>query len=255
MHAKLKIHPRVLQLLEEDKFEKLPSAVFAKSFLKSYADFLEVNSEELVSTYEKEKRKEPEQILYIKPADPSAGRPRVNAFYIIAGVCGAALVVFALTGEPSKILKALPHKIKFSAPGPESGRKGKSVPAKSFLLEEEKTASALKEGSAPAEWLNRASQGNFPKLNRKAPLTLEIKALDAVWVHVTADGAVVFQGVLKKGSSDQWTAKNALEIWTGNASNMALTLNKNPLGSPGKGVVKKMVISHEGIRILTPIGA
>ena len=25
VHAKLKIHPRVLQLLEEDKFDKLPS--------------------------------------------------------------------------------------------------------------------------------------------------------------------------------------------------------------------------------------
>ena len=45
VHSKIKIHPRVLQLLEEDKFEKLPSSVFAKSFLKSYAEFLEVNSE------------------------------------------------------------------------------------------------------------------------------------------------------------------------------------------------------------------
>ena len=43
VHAKIKIHPRVLQLLEEEKFDKLPSPLFAKSFLKSYAEFLEVN--------------------------------------------------------------------------------------------------------------------------------------------------------------------------------------------------------------------
>src|SRR3989338_7578241 len=68
VHSRIKIHPRVLQLLEEDKFEKLPSPLFVKSFLKSYAEFLEVNPEDLVQAYDKEGRKEPAQVLYLKTA-------------------------------------------------------------------------------------------------------------------------------------------------------------------------------------------
>ena len=51
VHAKIKVHPRVLQLLEEDKFDKLPSPIFVKSFLKSYADFLEIDSSSIIKSY------------------------------------------------------------------------------------------------------------------------------------------------------------------------------------------------------------
>ena len=66
VHSRIKIHPRVIQLLEDDKFDKLPSPVFVKSFLKSYAEFLEVNPEEIVRAYDKEGRKDPAQVLFIK---------------------------------------------------------------------------------------------------------------------------------------------------------------------------------------------
>ena len=39
VHTRVKIHPRVLQLLEEDRFDKLPSPLFAKSFSASLINF------------------------------------------------------------------------------------------------------------------------------------------------------------------------------------------------------------------------
>ena len=249
VHSKIKIHPRVLQLLEEDKFEKLPSPLFVKSFLKSYAEFLEVNPDALVDTYEKEKKKDPEQILFIKLADPAVGQG-FRPFWVFAGIGGALLLLFVMLGEPSKLAKSWTSKKpkKISAV-----KVREEVPRESSVLVKEGAAAA----SAPArvagdESLNSAALKNFPRLNKKTPLTLEIKALDAVWVHVTSDGSIVFQGVLKKDSFQQWIASQSIEIWTGNASNMALTLNKYSLGSPGKGVVKKMIISHEGVRIAAP---
>src|SRR3989338_8992259 len=80
VHARIKIHPRVLQLLEENKFEKLPSSLFVKSFLRSYAEFLELNAGELLEAYEKEGRKEPEQVLFIKPAEMREKILRREAF-------------------------------------------------------------------------------------------------------------------------------------------------------------------------------
>ena len=248
VHAKIKIHPRVLQLLEEEKFDKLPSPVFVKSFLRSYAQFLEVNADELVDNYDKEKKvPELEQKFYIKPVDMSGAR-KIPASWWALGSVAAAIFLIAFFA-PTKSLSTWASKIKIPA----------LKMQKKTAVKERKAAVTpkIEEVAEPVEkdtWLNTVKMGNFPKINKKQPLSLQIKALDAVWVHITCDEKVLFQGVLKKGGGDVWEAKNAIEIWTGNASNMSLTLNKSSLGSPGKGVVKKMVISHEGIRI-APAGA
>ena len=253
VHSKTKIHPRVLQLLEEDKFEKLPSPLFVKSFLKSYAEFLEVNSEELVSAYDKVKKAEPEQLLYIKPADPAMGAG-YKPFHIVAGICAALLLLFVLVGQPSKMAKSLSAKFKSAkTTAVQKNKKTASVKAREQQAAKEEVAESKKTAEdVSADWLNTVALGNFPKINRKTPLSLEIKALDSVWVHVTSDGVVTFQGILKKGTAETWTAKEAIEVWTGNAANMALALNKYLLGSPGKGVVKKMLVSRDGIRIVQP---
>ena len=252
VHSKIKIHPRVLQLLEEDKFEKLPSPLFVKSFLKSYAEFLEISSEELVSAYDKVKKEEPAQILYIKPADPAMGMG-YKPFHIVLGICAALLLLFVLVGQPSKMAKAISSKLRSAKIVSEKSKKSASsksreeASAKEAVVEPKKTAE-----ETSAEWLNTVALGNFPKINRKAPLSLEIKAIDSVWIHITSDSVVTFQGILKKGSAETWTAKESIEVWTGNAANMSLVLNKSALGSPGKGVVKKMLISRDGVRIVTP---
>ena len=54
---------------------------------------------------------------------------------------------------------------------------------------------------------------------------------------------------MKRGATETWTASDHFEIWTGNASNMELSLNNYDLGSPGKGVTKKMLIGREGVRL------
>ena len=237
VYSKIKIHPRVLQLLEEDKFEKLPSPLFVKSFLKTYAEFLEVSPAELVSTYEKEKKEDPEQLLYIKPADPAMAAG-IHPFYVVAGICAALFLIFVLLGQPSRLAKS------WWAPRLKAD-KVTSEKSKKTLTQETREVS----NDASSGWLNSVSMGNFPKISRKTPLLLEVKALDAVWVHVMCDDNVIFQGILKKGGVETWSAKKAIEIWTGNASNMSLILNKSFLGSPGKGVVKKMLVSHDGVRI------
>ena len=245
VHAKIKIHPRVLQLLEEEKFEKLPSPLFAKSFLKSYAQFLEVNADELLENYEKENQvAEPEQRLYLKPADMSGSR-KIPVPWLAGGLAAVFVLVAVLSGAPSKWAAGWAAHAKTSATKAEKSRAAKEKKAQLLRLEEAEEKSTI-------GWLSSVKLGNFPKLNKRQPLELQIKALEAVWVHITADGKVLFQGVLKKSGAQTWKGKESIEIWTGNASNMSLELNGQALGSPGKGVVKKMIVSHEGIRIASP---
>lgn len=232
VHARIKIHPRVLQLLEEDKFEKLPSPLFAKGFLRSYADFLQMDADEIVRNYEKQGRREPEQVLYIRPAE--SGRDGAQIRW--AAPAGLAIVALA-------VLVALLAGGRWAADkiGPSKGAKPAAVRAQA-------TRSAVSFAERDSAWLRSPSQGNFPKIDRKTPLKLKIKAVDNVWIRVTGDGKIVFQSILKRGLTESWTAQSSYEIWTGNSSNMSLVLNGTPLGSPGKGVVKKMVIDRDGVR-------
>ncbi len=245
VHIKIKIHPRVLQLLEENKFEKLPSPLFVKSFLKSYAEFLEINPGELLEAYEKEPRKEPEQGLFIKPQElleKINRRESPNKKFLILPLLliGAAALLLALFF----VLKTAGSALALHKP---------------FVFRQTQSLPKFKTTSSPeapegshhqsADWIRSVAQGNFPSLDKNTRLQIKVKALDNVWLRVTCDGKVLFQSILKRGASEEWNARSAIEIWTGNSSNMILSLNGYSLGSPGRGVVKKLTVTHQGVKI------
>lgn len=50
---KIKVKPDYLQALEDNNYQKLPSGLYSKSYLKKYADFLGLNYEDLISGHKK----------------------------------------------------------------------------------------------------------------------------------------------------------------------------------------------------------
>jgi len=50
----IKIEEKYLKLLEFDDYSQLPGSVYFKNFLKKYAEFLGLNSEEMLNQWEKE---------------------------------------------------------------------------------------------------------------------------------------------------------------------------------------------------------
>lgn len=256
VHAKIKIHPRVIQLLEEGKFEKLPSPLFAKSFLKSYAEFLGVNPDEVLDAYGKESdeiKKEPDQVLFIKSVDEKkeldwAQSNAVKMTMLIAAVIlGGLFLSYAVKHAPVwfEKIKASGAKTLFPARAAEPAR----APAKTQAAQETKKKEAA---ARSEEWVRSVEQGNFPKVSKKTPLELRLRALDNVWVRITGDGKTLYQGILGRNAVETWAAKDTLEIWTGNAANMFLSVNRTSLGSPGRGMIRKMIITREGVRIPSP---
>lgn len=260
VHAKTKIHPRVLQLLEDDKFDKLPSPLFARSFLRSYAEFLEINVAEITQAYENLSRKEPEPVFSLKPENVPAEEKKPieidKKFFIIPlmtfGIFLALVLGFyVLKGGWYLVQKASSGlSAKLHRDNSKDDRAFEKKPAKE-KASKEKASKKEKEEAAEKnnEFLRSPDQGNFPVINSKKPLELKIKALDKVWLKITSDGKVLFQGFLARGASEDWEAHKSLDIWTGNAGNMFVTINGSNLGSPGKGMVKKMIITHEGVKI------
>ncbi len=247
-HSRTKIHPRVLQLLEEDKFDKLPSPMFVKSFLKTYAEFLEMNPEEIVRAYESEGVEPPAQTIYIRPAAERDKKTLIPFDKSLLVIPALVLALLAGGGSIYFLMKKAAHHpwkdkkiLNIIKPSKAKSAKAEAKPAKPEVLD----------GFNASDWLRHPALNNFPKIGKKEPLHLKIKAADAVWLRVTSDGKVLFQSILKTGVTETWTASDHFELWTGNASNMALTLNNYDLGSPGKGVMKKMAINRQGVRAVT----
>lgn len=242
VHSKIKIHPRILQLLEEEKFDKLPSPLFAKSFLKSYAEFLALNPADLLQQYDREARKEPDQVLFIKPAElrEKEKKSLKNLIPVFAGAAVLAAVAGVLFFLFAVVLPWIGKGI--------SGLMNRPPAAK--VERQSKPEGPSQPAAASSEWLRSVDQKNFPKIAKDTPLSLKIKATNTVWLKVTCDGKVLFESTMMKGISDVWTANESIEIWTGNSANMDLTLNNHRLGSVGKGVVKRMVIDRRGVRIV-----
>ena len=256
VHSRIKIHPRVLQLLEEDKFEKLPSPLFVKSFIKSYAEFLEINPRDLIQTYEKEK-KEPEQILFIKPPElrernMSGGNDLWTKIIGVVLVVVALFVIFkvsvwAFTGIRHTLSKKVSVSHQKSKPAKSVKSKMKEVAA--VVPAAEPKAKEEVPAAPEANWLRSPDQKNFPKISKKEKLTLKIKAVENVWIRIKSDGKVLFESTLKKNRIETWYAQDNIEIWSGNTSLMKLTLNTYDLGVISKGVVKTLLIDREGVRI------
>jgi len=61
----LKINPKTLQAMEEGDLSKLPSRTFLRGFVKSYGQFLKVDIESLMATFNEEADQEP------RPSTPS----------------------------------------------------------------------------------------------------------------------------------------------------------------------------------------
>ncbi|MBI4336131.1 MAG: hypothetical protein HY589_05695, partial [Candidatus Omnitrophica bacterium] len=57
------------------------------------------------------------------------------------------------------------------------------------------------------------------------------------------------KSTLKKGSVETYKANEGFQIWTGKGEYLDLAVNGVPLGSPGNGVIKKILLTREGFMI------
>ncbi len=238
VYSRTKIHPTVLKSLEEDKFDKLPNPLFVKNFIRSYAQFLEVSADDLVKRFDEQGRKDPKQVIFLKPAEyqaPTVFAPEAFRFIFIA----AALILG---------LWFLGHVFKAAGAGVSHWRDSmKTMASQKSPKSKAESPTTSKSGS----WLYSSGQGNFPKIAANAPIDLEIRALNDVWLRVTCDGKVLFESILKKGVSNSWSAKESVEIWTGNPSSMQVTVNRASLDNLGKLTVRKFLITQDGVRALS----
>ncbi len=209
-----RINPRILLALEADEFDKLAGTLYVKSFLKKYAEFLGLNSSEVVNSYLALNPPRPPSTPAVTP-QKEAGFGSVSkiraALFILAGFISLFIILFLLR----------------------------------LLIRPERDYSRVR---AEKKTVKVTSPEVF-SIPRAEELVLKIKAQKETWIQLKSDGRVVFQHILSAGREESWKAKNNFELWVGDAGNLTLLLNGKPLGSLGRGVKRGIVIDHSGLQM------
>lgn len=264
-----KIRKRYLQGLERDDYSVLPDAVYTQGFLKTYANYLGLDGEELARELKSHRRPRRERHSsngnfrktgfdepLISPGGlAGAERRRVSgatiltlvaAVLVIAGVIGALYYVGSLSSTPG------------AEDRPASGASGESraqsagsqeegAPAQEDAPEygpgadgEQRPAGGADDGpdergassgAAPADGV---PADGAPADGVRAAVTVEGSA---AWISVRTDGAVAYEQTAQPGFSETFEAEQEVSISTGNAGAVSVEVNGRDtgvMGAPGE---------------------
>jgi len=212
-----------LQALEDEQFGQLPGAVYARGFLRTYADALGLDADRLMDAYPGAFEPPGPALIGtagveipIRPAAPRS-RLRVVATYV-AAVLGVGLVAVGVIGylqlrqfnEPVPPEAVVPAPAPAPEPVPETSQPPIASPEPPpAALEAEPPHPAVIDG-----------------------VSLEVRTEGTSWLRVTADGERVFQGLLHEGETRAWQAKRRLTIRVGNSPAVQVTVNGRRVAAP-----------------------
>ena len=222
-----KIQRRILEAMEEDRLEEVLDWAYAKIFMKKYANYLGLDGAVVVEEYLASHA--PLQERLNPSVETNSPKPSGDA-PLLRILIPAGLGLLALTG-----LSFLGYLVMDLVGNLKENRRA--------------VQSASAQNTPRTPTVERVPAAPKLIVPLSAPLKLTISTKADVWMQVKSDGTVIFQNVLSKGSKESWTAKEELEIWTGNAGAMELSLNGRPLNNAGSGVKKGIKVTHEGLKL------
>jgi len=250
------IHVNVLKKIEADDFSSI-GTVYAKGFLKIYAEFLGLDKSDIVERF--------------AGAVPASQRTRAVQKVIIPGTTSPSaeknLFSSALESVVS-VIKKIDMKIivivvlcvvvfwGFRALWRVVARRDARKPAAQVRLSEKprtvtekKSVVEPKKKAAPAAPEKTVVSAPVPVVAEKVVLVVRARA--KTWLQVKVDGRVVFQSVLARGAAESWTAAKKIEMVIGNAGAVELELNGRILeriGRPGQ-TLKHVVVTRDGLTV------
>jgi hypothetical protein len=224
--AETKIRAKYLRAMEEEQFDLMPSPTYVRGFLKSYAEFLDLDGRLVLDEYESrfgdyEARYEPPDMTRPAPEaryegrqqpprrpGPSQRRNRRRRrselqllWLAIGGVMAVALLVWLGVGESD-------------SPAPLT-----DVPAAA-------PDAAAEAPAAPVE-PDTASQ-EAPVRVKKIPIVLTGTGSIGSWVQVRggdADGRVVYETILAPGQAKAFKVVEGIWVRAANPGELTVTVN------------------------------
>jgi transcriptional regulator with XRE-family HTH domain len=189
----------VLRLLEAEDHATLPDEVFVKGFLRSYAETLTVDPENIVRRYQADSHLYRRAARYRTDLTQSHRQFWFRIMMALAALTCLILVSAALMMAPSRLKE------------PPSGDRPPLAPQ-----------------------AQQQARQRMPLAPLSPSHSLVITAMAETWIKVIIDGQMPRKYALKPGERIELTATREFNLLIGNAGGIALIFDHNPLPIPGK---------------------
>ncbi len=243
-----RLRPYILEALEHEDWESLPSPGFVTGFVRSYARVLGLDEDEMVEGYRRTIVTE-DTVLRPPVVPPERWKrlllPISLVFVLVAGVS----VYFVWRGHPA--LEKAPVSAEMKSPiadkAGEKQDKGQNSNQTEQVVQarEEQSGTVLR--SVPAdggedvpsdnskEVSGRdSSQTNATGSQKSRGLVLRAVVKERTWVRIFVDDKDPKEYIFQPGSEPQWTAEKGFELLIGNAGGIELELNGERVEGLGK---------------------
>lgn len=236
-----KIRAKYLRALEEEDFEVLPSRAYVRGFLRTYAEFLDLDGRLVLDEYDHRfgglptESGEERRLL-----SPSRNRPRGEnrerrrgrkrrrseaqlLWLAIGGVTGVALLVWLGIGQNESTPPVIPSTTEAESP--------EVLPT-----------------PVPEE-------ADTPSQEAREQVTISVRATpktDGAWIQVrgrNATGPLLFEGTLPAGESRAWNVGRSVWLRAGNAASLTVTVDGSPVVL--KELTGNYVVSRSGARLIS----
>ncbi len=229
IEAILRIRSQYLEALEKNDFEQIPGEAYAKAFLRSYASYLDLDSEELINEYVKLRRSAEPHPPFKEPtltSFPISGRILLLVFAVVLAFLAFILfrpLLFRGGGESTSPSQEETVSQPTSQPV-ETETEEETMP----LFEEEPTVPPLVEET------------------KKVKITVKVVGSNS-WLRVLVDGENEFEGILTQGEERTWEGTETVTLRIGRPSSVEVSKNgeKVELSSASQGIFEETFTASE----------
>jgi cytoskeletal protein RodZ len=241
---------RILQqsliALEEGAYQRLPSDVVTRGFIRNYAQYLGLAADGLIDLYRRE-RGATDKIRIVPATHPPRSRSYVlpsffGVFFVTVALVGMAYVVLNATGsfrEDSSVAAAPsatvapPAPLPSATPGPAPSI---GQPARTAAPQATAIAGAPSGGPAGGAVATPAAPASATP---DAPIVLEVfvpatRGGESSWLRVQTDGNLAFEGIMRAGERQIFQAQRRVQIRAGNPTDVQVTVNGLQQGAIGQ---------------------
>ncbi len=201
-----------MQALEEERFDQLPAAVYARGYLSTYALALGLDPDALMDAYPIRFDAQPQPLIPtfpgqipIRPSVPPSLLRRI-AMYVGGSVL---LIVVALGLIGYQQLRQFVQPVPRAAPALDAVAQPSGPPAE----------------PTPTPPVGATQPTGTPPPTAVAGVELVVKATGMSWLRVVVDGEEVFQGLVNAGDVKTWQARDRLTVRVGNTPAISVHVN------------------------------
>jgi cytoskeleton protein RodZ len=263
-----KIHIRFLQALEDNQFDELPGEVFIKGYIRSYADTIGSDVEEMLNIYEESVGNKSIENISDSVSQSNTSAKNFLGFALIGLIILALIfgVRFLISSKSNSTVKNVELNEKQNTIPPSSPLPAKVLEEKPPLTIED---NLLKESDVPAPQETQAlvqeldssrqkpdienqvnslvltDKENPPVLEK--PLKLTIKVKNNSWFNMTIDDFREEDFILPADGEKSYWANSTFRLTIGNKQGTEITLNGKNLVIPEskENVVKDFIINSK----------